>query len=219
MENGNGRACSRSCRRDTALVAPNFMSLRPTQEIDAKFLYYCYLQSDYRGICCGKSCQAAAGRSVCHRDYLKDHVAFPASLPEQQRIAAYLDASCAAIDAAVAAKRRQLETLDGVRKAIIHQAVTRGLDRTTLADGESGNVWIDEIPQHWELLALKRMSATFEGGLDISASVRRHSLNDRTCALPTSRRDISKLTKSTTSRSREAVDESRELRARRCSDD
>ncbi len=38
-------------------------------------------------------------------------------LPEQQRIAAYLDASCAAIDAAVAAKRRQLETLDALRKA------------------------------------------------------------------------------------------------------
>jgi type I restriction enzyme S subunit len=41
-------------------------------------------------------------------------------LPEQQRIAAYLDASCAAIDVAVAAKRRQLETLDTLRKSIIH---------------------------------------------------------------------------------------------------
>ena len=41
-------------------------------------------------------------------------------LPEQQRIATYLDASCAAIDAAVAAKRRQLETLEALRKSIIH---------------------------------------------------------------------------------------------------
>ncbi len=41
-------------------------------------------------------------------------------LPEQQRIAAYLDASCAAIDTAVTAKRRQLETLDALRKSIIH---------------------------------------------------------------------------------------------------
>jgi type I restriction enzyme S subunit len=41
-------------------------------------------------------------------------------LPEQQRIAAYLDASCAAIDAAVAAKRRQLETLEDLRKSVIH---------------------------------------------------------------------------------------------------
>jgi len=41
-------------------------------------------------------------------------------LPEQQRIAAYLDASCAAIDAAVAAKRSQLEILDALRLSIIH---------------------------------------------------------------------------------------------------
>jgi type I restriction enzyme S subunit len=47
-------------------------------------------------------------------------LAIPSNRQEQQRIAAYLDASCAAIDAAVAAKRRQLETLDALRKSIIH---------------------------------------------------------------------------------------------------
>ena len=42
--------------------------------------------------------------------------------PEQQRIAAYLDASCTAIDAAVAAKCRQLETLEELRRATLHAA-------------------------------------------------------------------------------------------------
>ena len=42
------------------------------------------------------------------------------TLPEQQRIATYLDASCAAIDAAMTAKRRQLETLDALRKSFFH---------------------------------------------------------------------------------------------------
>ncbi len=49
----------------------------------------------------------------------REPIAFPPT-PEQQRIAAYLDVSCAAIDAAVAAKCRQLETLDALRKSIIH---------------------------------------------------------------------------------------------------
>ena len=55
----------------------------------------------------------------------------PVPLPplrEQQRIAAYLDASCAAIDAAVAAKRRQLETLIALRSAIIRESVMGGID-------------------------------------------------------------------------------------------
>jgi len=47
---------------------------------------------------------------------------------EQQRIAAYLAASCAAIDAAVAAKRRQLETLDALRCAAFHSAFAPLLD-------------------------------------------------------------------------------------------
>ncbi|MEO8427794.1 MAG: restriction endonuclease subunit S [Verrucomicrobiota bacterium] len=48
--------------------------------------------------------------------------AIPPTRQEQQRIAAYLDASCAAIDAAVAAKRRQLDTLDEIHKATLHNA-------------------------------------------------------------------------------------------------
>ena len=74
-----------------------------------------------------RASRAASRRSRQRRTWRHCHVPLP-PLPEQQRIAAYLDASCAAIDAAVAAKRRQLETLDALRKSIIHQAVTRGLE-------------------------------------------------------------------------------------------
>jgi type I restriction enzyme S subunit len=49
-------------------------------------------------------------------------------LPEQQRIAAYLDASCAVVDTAVAAKRRQREILLALRSAIIREAVMGGVD-------------------------------------------------------------------------------------------
>ncbi len=69
-------------------------------------------------------------------------------LPEQQRIAAYLDASCAAIDAAVSAKRRQLETLVALRGAIIREAVMGGVDpKAPRHDPEiPGYV---KTPMHW----------------------------------------------------------------------
>ena len=75
---------------------------------------------------------------------------------EQQRIAAYLDASCAAIDAAVAAKRRQLETLDALRKSIITRALTLGL-KPNVRTRPSGQDWLGAIPQHWSPLCLKRL--------------------------------------------------------------
>jgi type I restriction enzyme S subunit len=77
-------------------------------------------------------------------------------LPEQERIAAYLDASCAAIDAAVAAKRRQIETLDALRKTTITHAVTRGLDpEAPLVTSKQD--WLADIPSHWTALCLKRL--------------------------------------------------------------
>jgi len=86
-------------------------------------------------------------------------------LPEQQRIAAYLDASCAAIDAAVAAKRRQLETLDALRKAIIQRAVTRGVSDRVILES-TGNAWMESIPRGWRLVCLKRV-AEIQGGLTL----------------------------------------------------
>ncbi|KAF0155808.1 MAG: Restriction modification system DNA specificity domain protein [Syntrophaceae bacterium] len=55
----------------------------------------------------------------------KDFNSLPLPLPprpEQERIAAFLDASCAAIDAAVSAKQRQIETLDSIVDATLHKA-------------------------------------------------------------------------------------------------
>ena len=81
-------------------------------------------------------------------------------LPEQQLIATYLDASCAAIDAAVDAKRRQLETLDFFHKSTIKRAVTMGLNplvKTHRTDVE----WIPEMPQHWRLVRVKDVMEFF----------------------------------------------------------
>jgi type I restriction enzyme S subunit len=80
--------------------------------------------------------------------------------PEQKRIAAYLDASCAAIDAAVTAKRSQLETLDELRKATVKRAVSMGLNasvKTKRTDVE----WIPEMPQHWRLVRVKDVMEFF----------------------------------------------------------
>lgn len=81
---------------------------------------------------------------------------------EQQRIGAYLNASCAAIDAAVAAKRSQMETLDALRKSIIHEAVTRGLT-AIVSMKPSGIDWLPEVPAHWDVKQIKRTCSMIRG--------------------------------------------------------
>ena len=77
-------------------------------------------------------------------------------LEEQQRIAAYLDASCAAIDAAVAAKHRQLGTLDALACSIINRAVTRGCEEHASLR-PTGVVWFPEVPAKWRVARFKSM--------------------------------------------------------------
>jgi type I restriction enzyme S subunit len=105
-------------------------------------------------------------RRINPNDLWQTRVPLP-PLPEQQRIAAYLDASCAAIDAAVSAKRRQLETLDSVRETLIESAVTRGL-WTSSPLRRVNEDWITEIPAHWEVCRIKRIVARVDYGISVS---------------------------------------------------
>jgi type I restriction enzyme S subunit len=73
---------------------------------------------------------------------------------EQQRIATYLDKTCAAIDKTIGVKQKQLEILDALRKSIIHKAVTSGLDDSVELK-DSGVEWLGRIPKHWDVVKLK----------------------------------------------------------------
>lgn len=83
-------------------------------------------------------------------------------LLEQELIAAYLDASCAAIDAAVTAKRRQLQILEGLAQTIVHKAVTQGL-RPDVSLKLSDMDWLPEVPAHWEVMQIKRVCDIIRG--------------------------------------------------------
>jgi type I restriction enzyme S subunit len=126
--------------------------IRPAEKLNYKFLNYC-LSAPWGQDQVFSSFTGASRQGLGRRDLGEIQVPLP-PLPEQQRIAAYLDASCAAIDAAVGAKRRQLETLDALRKSTIKRAVTRGLNpsvKTKRTDVE----WIPEMPEHWRLVRVK----------------------------------------------------------------
>ena len=84
------------------------------------------------------------------------------SLAEQRRIAAYLDASCAAIDAAVAAKRRQLEALDSLAFTAVQRAVTQGINPDVVLKPCDLD-WLPRVPKHWEVRQIKRRCQLLRG--------------------------------------------------------
>jgi type I restriction enzyme S subunit len=129
----------------------NVVEPQPSR-LSPQFAYYHLISDNVR-----QSFEASATGvgypAVGDKEFNTIGVALP-PLPEQMRIAAYLDASCEAIDAAVAAKRRQLETLDALRKAIIQRAVTKGMNPGAVMR-DSGSDGLGEIPAHWRTDRMK----------------------------------------------------------------
>ncbi|MEM7403055.1 MAG: hypothetical protein AAF310_03450, partial [Myxococcota bacterium] len=76
----------------------------------------------------------------------------------QYRISVYLDHACKVIDEAIVAKQKQLDTLAQLRKSIMHQVVTRGLDDSVVLK-DSGMGWVGRIPVHWHVVWLKNVAA------------------------------------------------------------
>ena len=79
-------------------------------------------------------------------------------LAEQDAIVRYLDSAGDRIRRAISVKERLIELLTEQRQAVIHRAVTRGLDPTVQLK-DSGVEWLGDVPEHWEVRRLKTLLA------------------------------------------------------------
>ncbi len=72
-------------------------------------------------------------------------------LTEQQQIANYLDKKTATIGTKINLLEQKKVYYKEYRKALINQAVTKGITNENLRMKNSGIEWIGEIPAHWEV--------------------------------------------------------------------
>lgn len=81
---------------------------------------------------------------------------------EQAAIVRFLDYADRRIRRYIRAKQKLIKLLEEQKQAIIHRAVTRGLD-PNVRFKPSGVEWLGDVPEHWEVLPLKRI-AWFKSG-------------------------------------------------------
>ena len=77
-------------------------------------------------------------------------------LPEQRRIAAFLDRRCAEIDAVIERTKATIEEYKKLKQAVITEAVTKGV-RGPRTMKDSGIEWIGEIPETWNVVRIKNL--------------------------------------------------------------
>jgi type I restriction enzyme S subunit len=84
-------------------------------------------------------------------------------LSEQAAIVRYLDYMDRRIRRYIRAKQKLIKLLNEQKQAIIHQAVTRGLDPSVHLK-PSGVEWLGDIPQYWNEVLLGRSLKSIEQG-------------------------------------------------------
>lgn len=88
------------------------------------------------------------------------------TLIEQTKISTFLDHETARIDTLIQKKERQIELLKEKRAALISHAVTKGLDPNVKMK-DLGVEWLGEIPEHWQILPLRRLIKRIRNGVTL----------------------------------------------------
>lgn len=146
---------------ERGIITSAYLTIRNRSNFCPKYLYY-YLHSF--DIAKGFYGMGAGVRQGLNWDGVKWLKILAPSVPEQERIAAFLDAQCAEIDAVLEKTRASIEEYKKLKQAVITQAVTKGV-RGDRPMKDSGSVWFEEIPCNW---VMKRIKYLFHVKKDIA---------------------------------------------------
>ncbi|HEA8245016.1 TPA: restriction endonuclease subunit S [Campylobacter coli] len=80
------------------------------------------------------------------------------SLKEQEQIANFLDEKCEQIKNFIEKKEKLISLLKEQKQALINGTITKGLDKNVTFK-DSDIEWLEEIPQHWNILKLKHIAS------------------------------------------------------------
>jgi len=129
-----------------------------TKLIDNYFLYWMMLSDVFKGF--SSYYQSGTIMSSISQSTLGFFACYCPPLPEQQRIADYLDKVCGEVDEMVALQETMLEELKAYKQSVITEAVTKGLN-PNVPMRNSGIDWIGEIPEGWKVCRIKNVASLF----------------------------------------------------------
>lgn len=110
-------------------------------------------------------CRSTGIRASRLRLYPDDFLDIPIACPpiqEQESIVRFIVHNDRRISRFIRNRRRLVEVLNEQKQAIIHQAVTRGLDPNAKLK-QSGVEWIGDIPENWKTRRIKTVAKILRG--------------------------------------------------------
>ena len=146
----------------------------PKARANARYLYLYYLFLDEGKLL--KPLYAGLRKTIRPGDFAS--LKTPCPKPdEQDAIVRFLDHANGRIERAIRAKKKLIALLHEQKQAIIHRAVTRGLD-PDIPLKASGIPSLGDIPKHWKAIAFARLSRVIRGASPRPAGDKRFFYGD-----------------------------------------
>jgi len=139
-------------------------NLFDSEDVHYRFLFYWFLGFRSEIIFFGQG----GGQPNINQDLIKNLRVWVPEISEQKKISEFLDKETSKIDFQIQNNQKLIELLKEKRQTTINQAVTKGLD-PTVPMKDSGIEWIGEIPEHWEVVPIKKL-ARLQGGFAFESS-------------------------------------------------
>lgn len=142
------------------VVSPAYQIFYAIKDIDE--CYYKYLFKDQTFIAKMNSFTMSLrdGKNIAFSDFGNTYIPLP-PLPEQTKIANFLDKKCAQIDSIIEESKKSIEEYKSWKQSMIFEAVTG--KNLSCKKKDSGIEWLGEIPEEWEVRALKTIFRIFSG--------------------------------------------------------
>ena len=139
------------------VVSPAYQVFYPVVKVASGYYKYLFKDSGFIEKMNSYTMTLRDGKNIAFADFGNTYIPCP-PVDEQQRIADFLDAKCAEIDALTADIQTQIDTLDQYKRSVITETVTKGLNPNAEMK-DSGIQWVGEIPMSWKVLKGKHLFA------------------------------------------------------------
>lgn len=150
------------------LVSPAYVVARPFPETDAAYYAYLFRTAAYMREIDVFSRGIVPDRNRLYWESFKQMPSVYPPLDEQRLIVRFLDWHGAQTAKLIHAKKKIVALLNEQKQAIIHRAVTRGIDPNVKLK-PSGIPWLGDVPEGWEVKRLKFAFSKIVGGSTPSA--------------------------------------------------
>lgn len=161
FENGN-IAIANEMKEGIGFGSSEIFVLRMDKKVLNTYMFYITQSGNFQDGACATMCGVGGLKRISPL-FMRTYELDIPPLYEQQRIVDYLDEKLSKIDNRIEVLEKQQNAYARLKKSIIHQAVTRGLNPNVSLKC-SGIEWIEMIPEHWEVKRIKDLCSFVSRG-------------------------------------------------------